>query len=144
MSVLRTLRRSSFGASAPLGLSAAYRHPRPLSSLAGSRFSVNEAMNPLRHPLVRKMLPVLWHICVVLAAVQYVMELRSISWSLLPALALCFEVGILLSLALFHYVVRADPGCVRSGVWGATGLLGGQSMVTFMSLEVFVKTLTKL
>lgn len=53
-----------------------------------------------------------WLVSVSLALFQYLTDIRTVSWTVAPTLALMFELGVPLSIALFFTVMFLDPGKV--------------------------------
>eukprot|EP00927_Polykrikos_kofoidii_P065858 TRINITY_DN61578_c0_g1_i1.p1 TRINITY_DN61578_c0_g1~~TRINITY_DN61578_c0_g1_i1.p1 ORF type:complete len:576 (-),score=20.34 TRINITY_DN61578_c0_g1_i1:485-2038(-) len=99
----------------------------PASSRRRSRRSVvyrilSESALSRYWPMLVRCPPIVWHVCVLLVVVEYVRDLRSRMWVLLPVAAFCFECGVLFSLCMFHFVSYADPGIVQRGALGATGV----------------------
>merc|ERR1719356_897744 len=63
----------------------------------------------LRLKVVQNMAATFWMVSVSLSTFQYLTEIREYSWSYAPAVALAFELGVPVSLALFYITVTLDP-----------------------------------
>jgi len=63
-----------------------------------------------------------WFVSVSLATFQYLTDIRQVCWTIYPSVALCFELGVVCSIALFVVTVWTDPGKVRPRPKGASGV----------------------
>eukprot|EP00747_Dinoflagellata_sp_TGD_P212354 gnl/TRDRNA2_/TRDRNA2_85451_c0_seq4.p1 gnl/TRDRNA2_/TRDRNA2_85451_c0~~gnl/TRDRNA2_/TRDRNA2_85451_c0_seq4.p1 ORF type:complete len:639 (-),score=116.20 gnl/TRDRNA2_/TRDRNA2_85451_c0_seq4:41-1921(-) len=85
--------------------------------------STKEAlMEMMKDRAAQKAFPVFWLVCVSMATFQYLMDLRSTSYTVAPTASFLFEVGVPLSLAIFAYTALSDPGKVPSRTRGASGV----------------------
>jgi len=98
---------------AVIGLESAEEQTKTMSVLAKQ---VKEDRNS------HKLFPTFWLVMVSLAGFQYLNDIRSLSWELEPIVALCFEVGVLLSLALFARTALMDPGRIAPKPRGSSGV----------------------
>merc|ERR1719433_879454 len=83
---------------------------------------VHRTKSAFAHPLVRGLLPAIWHFCVLFCVAEYVMELRGRAWVSVPCAAIGFELALALSLCLFHIVAHLDPGIISADQCSSTGV----------------------
>mmetsp|Transcript_59323 Transcript_59323/g.94176 ORF Transcript_59323/g.94176 Transcript_59323/m.94176 type:complete len:652 (-) Transcript_59323:80-2035(-) len=80
---------------------------------------IQEAMQDNRAHIL---FPIFWVVCVSLAMVQYLTDLRPIAWSIAPNASMCFEFGVPLSLLVFAITAFGDPGKVPARPIGNSGV----------------------
>lgn len=73
-------------------------------------------------PSAQKAFPLFWLICVFLAFVQYVIDLRPQSHDVAPRVSKLFEYAVPLSLIFFVVVAKKDPGKVKPGTGNHSGV----------------------
>jgi palmitoyltransferase len=69
-----------------------------------------------------KLFPTFWLVMVSLASFQYLNDIRSLSWEQAPTVAMFFEIGVPLSLALFARTALMNPGRIPPKPRGASGV----------------------
>ncbi|CAE8681256.1 unnamed protein product, partial [Polarella glacialis] len=72
--------------------------------------------------VLQKFFPTFFLVCVSLATLEYLTDLRPSSYSLAPQASLVFESGVTLSVILFLWVALADPGKLPPRPVGRSGV----------------------
>lgn len=83
---------------------------------------MDEELARLREKAIHNAAPTFWLVSVSLAVFQYLTDLRVLSWRNAPVGALCFELGVPATLALFLWVSMANPGKVPPRPKTASGV----------------------
>lgn len=76
----------------------------------------------MKDKTMHKIFPVFWLVCVSLAFFQYLMDMRSTSYTVAPWASFFFEFGVIFSLAIFAYTALMDPGRVPPKTPGNSGV----------------------
>lgn len=76
----------------------------------------------MKDQVAQKAFPAFWIVCVSMATCQYLIELRDLSYSVVPFGCLLFELGVPLSLLLFAMTALSDPGIIPRRPKGHTGV----------------------